>query len=891
MASNGCLPGTNGQSCHAPRFFKVTCLLTLHLCIAFTHATVAPVQYWPLEGTTLLYGYRAACEHSEQFTDMARKSTQNTSQTQNTDKLSQSTSESYCIHRECDFPANTGWKELVNRQACLHTDTLCLHSTNTGLIARLNPGPRRITNVDAFLRVAEKDVHGFGQPIYQLTRPITPKPRQDLANMMAMLPEQKLPSQQFEGTHLTLATAVMYKHSNTTMCPMQATLLNSQSWQHNFVNRGIVKQPGIQETALGLTADLKIRCSLTQLDSNSAVIFTGPYTAKQTKCEGANTSHSLPIGMNTNHGQNVHHDLNSSFPHIHQQDTQHHLPYTMWGMTRSDHTTCNAGNIVLSSPLVTHMYSTANLIDALTVVSQMILSVIWAAVNSIANSVPDINAKSMHSWQINYQYSELSSQAIQAYRLSLRNGVYMQRSLAAGRLKEDTSNRFLKTCSNVSYALLGELAPLVAAITMQTLSRIIGMLTSAPMAVSKMKRTIKYKNLLKCSLCYCLICIKKIDCVLSDTHGVTHLVLICCELATMHEYIKGIVEHTGPYSSLPALACMMGLLIVRIIWLGQMLNEEHNARHNSRPKAKCRIDHPKCANGKYWSRIRYGQRKAAKQRQLRNQSKARWVTKWLWRLLHKAAIPVHACARLVRKWGWRTGGRSRDDCAARGAAAQAANPKGGCSSGAGQHLRMQPASKTKGLHMEKQLRKFCQIHALNALLGRSATQPADILSFCEERAKEDTGLGRALKGSDTWSPTEGNFCDMVINAFLHYHSSPTVRLSSVADNIPMGSEETRFLSALPAGHDAFVLRWNCGSQPHEDTAYGHAVCVRKRPVTKERLNSERGQPVKLTSIDWPLLKGSVYVLAEGSAYGQNQLWNAIDEGYTQVFDDSKVHDT
>ena len=135
----------------------------------------------------------------------------------------------------------------------------------------------------------------------------------------------------------------------------------------------------------------------------------------------------------------------------------------------------------------------------------------------------------------------------------------------------------------------------------------------------------------------------------------------------------------------------------------------------------------------------------------------------------------------------------------------------------------------------------------------------------KERAKEDTGLGRASKGSDTWSPTEGNFCDMVINiinnAFLHYLSAPTVRLCSMADNIPIGSEEERFLSSLPAGHDAFVLKWNCGSQPHEDTTYGHAVCVRKHPVTKEwyLLNFEIGHPMKLTSIDWHLLKGSVYI--------------------------------
>ena len=67
-----------------------------------------------------------------------------------------------------------------------------------------------------------------------------------------------------------------------------------------------------------------------------------------------------------------------------------------------------------------------------------------------------------------------------------------------------------------------------------------------------------------------------------------HLVLICCEPATMHmhimhDYVKRVVEDTvtGPYISLPALTCMIGVLVVRVIWLGQMRSEEQSARHNS----------------------------------------------------------------------------------------------------------------------------------------------------------------------------------------------------------------------------------------------------------------------------------------------------------------------
>ena len=100
------------------------------------------------------------------------------------------------------------------------------------------------------------------------------------------------------------------------------------------------------------------------------------------------------------------------------------------------------------------------------------------------------------------------------------------------------------------------------------------------------------------------------------------------------------------------------------------------------------------------------------------------------------------------------------------------------------------------LYMGKQLRKFCQIHALIALFGRNAIQPADILNFCKNHANTDTGLGAALTEGGVWCPHERNFADVVINAFLHDHSTPTVRLSSIADKTPVGSAPERFLSSL-----------------------------------------------------------------------------------------------
>ena len=242
MACSGCLTGTNGQSCHAPRFFKATCLLTLHRCIAFTHATVAPAQYWPFKGTTLLRGGRATCQHSEQITELARirKSTQNTSQMHNTDMLSQLASESYCSQRERHSSGEISWEKLLATQACQYTDKLCLHPTDANSIAWLTPEPRRITDIGASLPVAEDDVHAFGQAIYQLSRP-----RQKLDNITAKLLRQLMPTQTFGLTNLTLATALSHQHNSTSGYPMQAALLNHQGWQQQLRITGSVQQPGI----------------------------------------------------------------------------------------------------------------------------------------------------------------------------------------------------------------------------------------------------------------------------------------------------------------------------------------------------------------------------------------------------------------------------------------------------------------------------------------------------------------------------------------------------------------------------------------------------------------------------------------------------------------------
>lgn len=155
--------------------------------------------------------------------------------------------------------------------------------------------------------------------------------------------------------------------------------------------------------------------------------------------------------------------------------------------------------------------------NVVTLLSQLILNFIWAMVDSTESPACDINAKFVYSWHQTCQHSQVFSQAIQDYRLYLTNGVYLHRSQAAWTLDEEISSRFLETFSNLSYALIGGLAQLMVAPAIQTPCSVSGMLTSAPIAVSRLTHATQYTSLPKCLLCYCLIYINKLDCALSNT--------------------------------------------------------------------------------------------------------------------------------------------------------------------------------------------------------------------------------------------------------------------------------------------------------------------------------------------------------------------------------------
>ena len=130
--------------------------------------------------------------------------------------------------------------------------------------------------------------------------------------------------------------------------------------------------------------------------------------------------------------------------------------------------------------------------------------------------------------------------------------------------------------------------------------------------------------------------------------------------------------------------------------------------------------------------------------------------------------------------------RSKNDIGLASTESQRADSKGGSDNGMKRNeVQAEQAHSTTGLYMECQARKFCQVHALNAMLGRRAVK---LKTCCTEHAKDKTALGRNLRLNVGWSPSDGNFSDMVINAFLHYHSVPTTWLYPLAQKIPVGSK-------------------------------------------------------------------------------------------------------
>ncbi|KAA6421549.1 MAG: hypothetical protein FRX49_08493 [Trebouxia sp. A1-2] len=112
--------------------------------------------------------------------------------------------------------------------------------------------------------------------------------------------------------------------------------------------------------------------------------------------------------------------------------------------------------------------------------------------------------------------------------------------------------------------------------------------------------------------------------------------------------------------------------------------------------------------------------------------------------------------------------------------------------------------------------------------------------FGEEHAKDNTALGRNLRLGIGWCSKDGNFGDMMIDAFLHFHSVPTTRLYSVAQNIPVGSNGDMYLRGLPADQDAFVLRKKRQAVSDDSTTRNHETKQPAKASSKTKKTQQTG---------------------------------------------------
>ena len=120
---------------------------------------------------------------------------------------------------------------------------------------------------------------------------------------------------------------------------------------------------------------------------------------------------------------------------------------------------------------------------------------------------------------------------------------------------------------------------------------------------------------MQCTILYYLL--KSVYCVdstLRQVNGSTHFLILLYN-ALMLCFSTGIgVREVQPCMNAMEVICIAGLMI-GILTLHLMSKYEDLLMHatwNNQPTQLRKFDHPKCANGRYWSRVRYLQRKLIK---------------------------------------------------------------------------------------------------------------------------------------------------------------------------------------------------------------------------------------------------------------------------------------
>ena len=332
------------------------------------------------------------------------------------------------------------------------------------------------------------------------------------------------------------------------------------------------------------------------------------------------------------------------------------------------------------------------------------------------------------SWLQHCHDTRVSGEVIQAMQM-LTNDLQMQtRSLA---MWEPTARIALQTCEHISVASLGLLIPCAVTVILQAtqLVAFASLLQSLMMLTKALPR-----KRMQCSIQHYLL--KTVYCVdntLRQVNGTARLSSLLCDAMIVCSSAGLGMREVQLHMSATEVVCIAGLMI-GILVLRLMSKYEDlliHATWNNQRTQVCKFDNPKCANGKYWSRIRYFQRKS-----LKYQAKHPKAQSWLHQSRECVKVVISrlckillAPLKLIRRCIW----RSKDDTRTAQADSQHSDQKGGNSNEVNQHgLQAQQAHGAAGLYMERQVRKFCQVHALNAMLGRNAIQLGTMLKIMQK---------------------------------------------------------------------------------------------------------------------------------------------------------------
>ena len=205
---------------------------------------------------------------------------------------------------------------------------------------------------------------------------------------------------------------------------------------------------------------------------------------------------------------------------------------------------------------------------------------------------------------------QVSGKAVQAVQ-TLSNDLRMQtRSLAEWK---STGKIVLQTCQHISLALIGLLLPCAVTLAIQA-SRVMALISTTLLHLTMQQTNAVARKRMQCSTLYHLHkIVYYANSTFKQTNGSIQFLILCDAL--MLRLFPGVdVREVHLYMNATAVACIAGLMIGVLI-LHLMSTYENLLRHtawNNRPTQLRKFDHPKCANGKYWSRVRYLQERFVK---------------------------------------------------------------------------------------------------------------------------------------------------------------------------------------------------------------------------------------------------------------------------------------